>query len=282
MPIDFIEVLLLASGMMERNTMLRQQAVIKNKENVCCLHNFFSYSQHFIHTKNYLDKRVVMVVMETFVCQELKSEAIPLLVSMVSLHAISHLFGVSKASVCLITKVHCALWWCIEASGGWMWQTNTIDGTHIPIILPQELVPSRLLQLIILQGLVDHNGLFIYVGHLRRLARTSPWRKSNSSLFKKGPHNDRDDLEIPLVWNSTRHFSVSSRLTTALVERRARVGLEWLLSIPMCWACRSMEMFNEHNTVSACCVLTTFGISRHLTQYELDISGNQIRRQNIF
>ena len=137
-----------------------------------------------------------------FVCQELKSieksntsmrKAIPLqkrvsialwfLSTNSDFRTISHLFGVSKASVCLITKDVCV---CIvdhllpryirmpcgdalkqvvagfKDKLGFPQCVGAIDGTHIsPQECPADYYNRKGWHSIILQGLVDHNGLFM-------------------------------------------------------------------------------------------------------------------------
>ena len=185
---------------------------------------------------------------------------------------ISHLFGVSKASVCLIIKDVCV---CIvdhllpkyirmpcgdalkqvvagfKDKLGFPQCAGAIDGTHIPIISPQECPADyynrKGWHSIILQGLVDYNGFFmdIYAGRVHD-ARVF----SNSSLFKKGQEGSLvptstemiGQYEIPLVILGDPAYPLLKWLMKAYptqdvspLNRRlstiALAKLEWLLSM---------------------------------------------------
>lgn len=124
---------------------------------------------------------------------------------------ISHLFGISKSSVCLIVKDVCSsivktmLPQYIRFPTGAALRENingfehdlgfpqcagAVDGSHIPIISPQECPADyynrKGWHSIILQGTVDHQGLFIdiYVGWPGRVHDARVF--ANSSLYQRG------------------------------------------------------------------------------------------------
>ena len=101
---------------------------------------------------------------------------------------ISHLFGVSKSTVCLVSKDVCAAivesllpQYIIFSTGaalkeivdsfkddlGFPQCVGAVDGSHIPIISPQECPADyynrKGWHSIILQGTVDHQGRFIWL-----------------------------------------------------------------------------------------------------------------------
>ena len=124
---------------------------------------------------------------------------------------ISHLFGVSKSTVCLVLKDVCSaivkflLPRYIQFPTGAALRENTngfkhdlgfpqcagaVDGSHIPIISPQECPADYYYRKgwhsIILQGTVDHRGRFIdaYVGWPGRVHDARVF--ANSSLYQRG------------------------------------------------------------------------------------------------
>ena len=124
-------------------------------------------------------------------------------------HTIGHLFGVSKASVCLIVKEVCsalvqllpqfttiptvaALTEVIKGFEqlGFPSCAGAIDGTHIPIVSPSECPADyynrKGWHSVIMQGLVDHKGRFmdIYIGWPGRVHDARVF--ANSGLFTKG------------------------------------------------------------------------------------------------
>ncbi len=262
-----------------------------------------------------------------FVCQELKSiekrntsmrKAIPLqkrvsialwfLSTNSDFRTISHLFGVSKASVCLITKDVCM---CIvdhllpkyirmpcgdalkqvvagfKEKLGFPQCVGAIDGTHIPIISPQECPADyynrKGWHSIILQGLVDHNGLFmdIYVGWPGRVHDARVF--SNSSLFRKGQEGSLvptltemiEQCEIPLVILGDPAYPLLKWLMKAYPDTgrltleqktfnyrlsKARVVVEHAYGrLKARWRClmkrNDTNICDIPNIVSACCVL---------------------------
>ena len=145
---------------------------------------------------------------------------------------IGHLFGVSKATVCLVTKDVCVaiinvlLQRYIKMPTGdnlkavidgfehkWMFPqcVGAVDGTHIPIVSPRECPADyynrKGWHSIILQGTVDHLGRFmdVYVGWPGRVHDARVF--SNSSLYKRGqagtllPHcrKSLSGSDVPLV-----------------------------------------------------------------------------------
>ena len=127
---------------------------------------------------------------------------------------IGHLFGVSKSTACVVTKevcaaiVECLLPKYIKIPTGAALRENVeafktelgfpqcvgaVDGTHIPIISPQECPADyynrKGWHSIILQGTVDHAGRFIdiYVGWPGRVHDARVF--SNSSLYHRGQSN---------------------------------------------------------------------------------------------
>ena len=124
---------------------------------------------------------------------------------------IGHLFGVSKATVCMVTKEVCnaivkvllpryiqvpagdELKKVVEGFRndlGFPQCAGVIDGTHIPIISPEEC-PSdyynrKGFHSIIMQGMVDNRGHFteVYIGWPGRVHDARVF--VNSSLFKRG------------------------------------------------------------------------------------------------
>ena len=124
---------------------------------------------------------------------------------------IGHLFGVSKATVCLVVKevcsaiVHLMLPQYIKlpkrtalksvvdgfmSDHGFPQCGGAVDGTHIPIVSPHECPADYYIRKgfhsVLMQGVVDHKGLFtdIYVGWPGRVHDARVF--ANSSLFQKG------------------------------------------------------------------------------------------------
>lgn len=128
---------------------------------------------------------------------------------------IGHLFGVSKSTVCLVLKDMCSaivkllLPQYIRFPTGTALRTTTdrfkndlgfpqyvgaIDGSHIPIISPQECPADyynrKGWHSIVLQGTVDHQGSFIdvYVGWPGRVHDAHIF--ANSSLYQRGQNGN--------------------------------------------------------------------------------------------
>ena len=130
-------------------------------------------------------------------------------------HTVSHLFGVSKSTVCLVVKDVCAaivkillpLFICIPTGDnlrqviegfndklGFPQCAGAIDGTHIPIKSPKECPADyynrKGWHSIILQGTVNHLGHFmdINIGWPGRVHDARVF--ANSALFKRGQSNN--------------------------------------------------------------------------------------------
>ena len=124
---------------------------------------------------------------------------------------IGHLFGISKASVCLTIKDVCAaivdvllpryIKWPtgeslktviqgFEEKNGFPQCAGAVDGTHIPIVSPQhcpaDYYNRKGWHSVIMQGVVDYRGLFtdVYVGWPGRVHDARVF--SNSALSHKG------------------------------------------------------------------------------------------------
>lgn len=124
---------------------------------------------------------------------------------------IGHLFGVSKATVCLAVKEVCSVIVNVmlpeyikfpdgnvlkrvihgfKNDHGFPQCAGAVDGTHIPILSPHECPADyynrKGWHSIIMQGVVDNKGLFIdiYVGWPGRVHDARVF--SNSSLYQKG------------------------------------------------------------------------------------------------
>ena len=128
---------------------------------------------------------------------------------------VGHLFGVSKSTVCVVTKEVCAsivstllseyvkfptgssLTDIVDgfySQHGFPQCVGAVDGPHIPIISPHEC-PSdyynrKGFHSVILQGTVDHRGLFtdVYVGWPGRVHDARVF--ANSSLYRRGQQNN--------------------------------------------------------------------------------------------
>ena len=127
---------------------------------------------------------------------------------------IGHLFGVSKSTVCVVTKHVCAsivkllLPEYIQVPTGAALKevvdgfktdhsfpqcAGAVDGSHIPIVSPQECPADyynrKGWHSIILQGTVDHQGRFmdVYVGWPGRVHDARVF--ANSSLYQRGQSN---------------------------------------------------------------------------------------------
>ncbi|XP_003389956.1 PREDICTED: protein ANTAGONIST OF LIKE HETEROCHROMATIN PROTEIN 1-like [Amphimedon queenslandica] len=145
---------------------------------------------------------------------------------------IGHLFGVSKASVCLAIRQVCRaiLTTLLERYIKWPSGENlkniisgfkhkfgfpqcvgAVDGTHIPIISPEDYPADyynrKGWHSVLMQGTVDHLGIFIdiYIGWPGRVHDARVF--VNSSLYKKGQEgtllpNWKESIEgqeVPLV-----------------------------------------------------------------------------------
>ena len=101
---------------------------------------------------------------------------------------IGHLFGVSKSTVCMVTKEVCvvivkrllpvyiriptgtALKLVVDGfknDHGFLQCAGAVDGTHIPIVSPQECPTDyynrKGWHSILMQGVVDHQGHYMYI-----------------------------------------------------------------------------------------------------------------------
>ena len=125
---------------------------------------------------------------------------------------VGHLFGVSKATVCITVNLVCHLISTVmlpdyitvpsgaalteviegfkELAIGFPQCAGAVDGTHIPIISPKEYPADyynrKGWHSIIMQGLVDHRGHFmnINIGWPGRVHDARVF--SNSSIYKMG------------------------------------------------------------------------------------------------
>ena len=124
---------------------------------------------------------------------------------------IGHLFGVSKSTVCVVTKEVCvviverllpdyikmptgtALKVVVEGFKndlGFPQCAGAVDGTHIPILSPQECPADyynrKGWHSILMQGVVDHQGRFVdvYIGWPGRVHDARVF--ANSSLYQRG------------------------------------------------------------------------------------------------
>lgn len=136
---------------------------------------------------------------------------------------IGHLFSVSKAIVCMVTKEVCAaivrvllpryirvpigdeLKNVVEGFKdelGFPQCAGAVDGTHIPIISPEECPVDYFnrkgFHSIVMQGMVDHLGRFmeVYIGWPGRVHDARVF--VNSSLYKRG-----QDGTLFLDWKET-------------------------------------------------------------------------------
>ena len=182
-----------------------------------------------------------------FICNELRSlekhdtdmrKAIPLqqriaialwfLSTNSDYRTIGHLFGVSKATVCIVTKEVCSLivdtllpkyiripngdsLKQVVEDKGFPQCVGAVDGSHIPIVSPHDCLADYFnrkgFHSIILQGVVNHIGLFIdiYVGWPGRVHDARVF--ANSTLFKNGQEGTLlpdwkqliEGVEVPLV-----------------------------------------------------------------------------------
>ena len=221
---------------------------------------------------------------------------------------IGHLFGVSKSTVCVVTKevcaaiVECLLPQYIKIPTGAALQENVeafktelgfpqcvgaVDGTHIPIISPQECPADyynrKGWHSIILQGTVDHAGRFIdaYVGWPGRVHDARVF--SNSSLYHRGQSNTLfPDLkesisgrDIPLVLLGDPAYPLLQWLMKAFPDNgrlsceqkvfnyrlsKARVVVEHSYGrLKGRWRCLlkrlDVDVRDASELVAACCVL---------------------------
>ena len=141
---------------------------------------------------------------------------------------ISHLFGVSKSTVCVVTKQVCssivecllpkyvkipigaALMEDIEgfkSNHGFPQCVGAVDGTHIPIISPKDCPADYYNRKGWHSGTVDHTGRFIdvYVGwpgrvhDARVFANSSLYRRGQNSTLFPGHTKEIAGQDVPLV-----------------------------------------------------------------------------------
>ena len=159
---------------------------------------------------------------------------------------IGHLFGVSKSTLCVVTKEVCAviverllpkhikmltgaaLKVVIEGfkdEFGFPQCAGAVDGTHIPILSPQECPVDyynrKGWHSILMQGVVDHQGHFIdvYVGWPGRVHDARVF--ANSGLYQRG----QNKTLLP-DWKET----IGSRnIPLVLLGDPAYTLLQWLM-----------------------------------------------------
>ena len=128
---------------------------------------------------------------------------------------IGHLFGVSKSTVCVVTKQVCyalvsillpkhirfpssdglrEVVDCFKHKFGFPQCAGVVDGTHVPIVSPAEYPADyynrKGFHSILMQGTVNHLGQFID-GYIRWPGRVHDARVfSNSTLYRKGQANE--------------------------------------------------------------------------------------------
>ena len=127
---------------------------------------------------------------------------------------VAHLFGVSKSTVCLITKQVCTAIVQIllqkyvrfpsqnclkdvvdgfQHKWGFPQCAGVVDGTHIPIVSPQaypaDYFNRKGWHSIIMQGTVNHLGVFVdvYIGWPGRVHDARVF--ANSTLYQRGQEN---------------------------------------------------------------------------------------------
>ena len=159
---------------------------------------------------------------------------------------VGHLFGISKASVCLVIKDVCAAIVRLllpqyvsfptdaklrtvvdgfERKFGFPRCVGVVDGTHIPIISPVECPADyhnrKGWHSIIMQGTVNDTGCFVdmYIGWPGRVHDARVF--SNSSLYKKG----QDGVLLP-NWNRTIH---GTEVPLVILGDPAYPLLPWLM-----------------------------------------------------
>lgn len=218
---------------------------------------------------------------------------------------ISHLFGVSKTLVCLVTKDVCST--IVETllpqyitfptgtalreivNGfrddlGFPQCAGAVDGSHIPIISPQECPADYYnWHSIILQGTVDHRGRFIdaYVGWPGRVHDARVF--ANSSLYQRGQSGSLfpdwkeqiGETDIPLVLLGDPAYPLLPWLMKAYPNNghltreqkrfnyhlsKARVVVEHCYGrLKGRWRCLlkrlDVDIRNVPEVVAACCVL---------------------------
>ena len=221
---------------------------------------------------------------------------------------IGHLFGVAKSTVCVVTKEVCAsivsllLPQYIQVPQGSTLKevvrgferdhdfpqcAGAVDGTHIPIVSPQECPADyynrKGWHSIIMQGMVNNRGLFldVYVGWPGRVHDARVF--ANSSLFLRGqnktllPNWEKriSNTDIPLVILGDPAYPLLDWLMKAFPDNghltqqqrkfnyrlsKARVVVEHAYGrLKGRWRCLLKRLdVNVHDVselVSACCVL---------------------------
>lgn len=186
---------------------------------------------HTFSTHDWLENFRMSQATFVYVCDELRSaiekantemrKAIPVeqrvaltlwyLATNTDYRTIGHLFGVSKATVCVVTKEVCAaivkvllpryirvpagdeLKKIVEGFKdglGFPQCAGVVDGTHIPIVSPEECPADyynrKGFHSIVMQGMVDNVGRFmeVYIGWPGRVHDARVF--VNSSLYKRG------------------------------------------------------------------------------------------------
>jgi hypothetical protein len=221
---------------------------------------------------------------------------------------IGHLFGVSKSTVCVVTKEVCAaivdrllpeyikmptgaaLTMVVErfkSDFGFPQCAGAIDGTHIPIISPQECPADfynrKGWHSILMQGVVNHQGHFVDV-NIGWPGRVHDARVfANSSLYKRGQSKTLlpdwkeriDEKDVPLVMLGDPAYPLLPWLMKAFPDNgrlsreqrhfnyrlsRARVVIEHSYGrLKGRWRCLLKRLdvttYDVPELVAACCVL---------------------------
>lgn len=221
---------------------------------------------------------------------------------------IGHLFGVSKSSVCFVTRQVCRAMVTIllpkyvrfpvndvlkEVVAGFKHKwgfpqcAGVVDGTHIPIVSPQEYPADyynrKGWHSVLMQGTVNHLGHFVdvYIGWPGRVHDARVF--TNSTLYRKGQEGDLlprwtqpvGGSDVPLVILGDPAYPLLSWLMKAFPDNgrlssqqkvfnyrlsRARVVVEHAYGrLKGRWRCLlkrlDIDVQNVPELIAACCTL---------------------------